>query len=130
MPAPAAGSSMFRFFFERRPVEKAMGGAGTALKGVSNESGKTSPPGPCGRPTPSGRDREKCCDGADGATCGMPKTEDRGGAIGVSPRPLDEADDGVCAIERGWGVELPKLPRGAWGRPMRLASNVPVRNGV
>jgi hypothetical protein len=42
-----------------------------------------------------GSDREKCCDGAEGASWGKPKTDDRGGAIGVSLLTLDDADDGV-----------------------------------
>jgi hypothetical protein len=42
-----------------------------------------------------GSDREKCCEGAEGAACGNPKTEDRRGAMGVSLWTLEEAEDGV-----------------------------------
>jgi hypothetical protein len=79
---------------------------------------------------PSGRDREKCCDGAQGAACGKPKTDDRGGAIGVPLLTLDVAEEGVCAKDNGCGWPLPKLPRDGCGRPMRLASNMLLRIGV
>jgi len=135
MPVPGAGSFTFLFFFDRRPVEAATGGLASPLKGVSKESSAAFPvPGACGRPMPRGSDREKWfvggCDGAEGAACGMPKTDDRGGAIGVSPCALEDAEEGVCACESGCGCALPKLPREGCGRPMRPASKTELRIGV
>jgi hypothetical protein len=46
---------------------------------------------------PRGRDREKSWEGAEGAAWGKPKTDDRGGAIGVSLCVLEDAEEGVCA---------------------------------
>jgi hypothetical protein len=65
---------------------------------VSKEScDDSSPSCDVGRPMPRGRDREKSWEGAEGAAWGKPKTDDRGGAIGVSLCVLEDAEEGVCA---------------------------------
>lgn len=124
MPAPAAGSSTFRFFFDSRPVEKATGAGGAILNGVSNESCPASfDSGACGRPMPMGNDRVNRGFGpgvGGGPNMAPAKAGARGGAMGVSPFALDLADDGVCACDSGWG----------WGKPMRPASKVDLRKGV
>jgi hypothetical protein len=132
---PAAGSSALRFFFDKRPVEKATGGGGITLKGVSNESREDcSESDACGRPMPIGREREKCWFGTavvvETGYAGPLKAGARGGAIGV-PLTLDDAEEGVCACDSGCGCPTPApLRREVCGRPIRPASNVDLRNGV